>query len=97
MRQWKLSGMDVESWARWWDYTKAYDRMMLETDTPVAPWHIVRSDDKRRARLNCISHLLSAIPYEPVPFDAPAVPKLKRRPANTPDEPTFQHFIPEKY
>ncbi len=97
LRQWKLSGMDVESWARWWQYTKAYDRMMRETDTPVAPWHIVRSDDKRRARLNCIPHLLSMIPYEPVPFDAPPVPKLRRRPANTPDEPAFQHFIPEVY
>ncbi len=97
LRQWKLSGMDVESWARWWDYTRAYDRMMIETDTPIAPWHIVRSDDKRRARLNCISHLLATIPYKPVPFEPPAVPKLKKRPPNIPDEPTFRLFVPEIY
>ena len=97
MRQWKLSPMDVESWARWWDYTKAYDRMMLETDTSVAPWHIVKSDDKRRARLNCIAHLLSMIPYEPIPFETPKKPKLKKRDPDTPKTPCFQHFIPEKY
>jgi polyphosphate kinase 2 len=97
MRQWKLSGMDVESWARWWDYTKAYDRMMLETDTPVAPWHIVNSTDKRRARLNCISHLLSQIPYKKLPFERPPKPKLKNRGPDTPDKPTFQHMVPEKY
>ena len=97
MRQWKLSGMDIESWARWWDYTKAYDRMMLETDTSVAPWHIVNSTDKRRARLNCIAHLLSHIPYKKLPFEKPPIPKLKKRGPDIPDAPTFQHFIPEKY
>jgi polyphosphate kinase 2 len=60
---WKLSPMDVESYNRWYLYSKARDRMFEATDTVHAPWHIVRSDDKRRARLNCISHFLSQIPY----------------------------------
>ena len=56
--------MDVESYGRWYDYSRARDRMLEMTDTEHAPWHIVRSDDKRRARLNCISHLLSLIPIQ---------------------------------
>src|SRR5262245_27720753 len=59
MRQWKLSPMDLESYARWYAYSRARDHMLEGTDTKDAPWYIVRSDDKRRARLNCISHLLS--------------------------------------
>ena len=97
MRQWKLSPMDAQSWARWWDYTKAFDRMMLETDTPIAPWYVVKADDKRRARLNCISHLISKIPYEVLPYTPPKVPRRRKRQAGTPDAPSFQHFIPEKY
>ncbi|MDJ0950261.1 MAG: polyphosphate kinase 2 [Alphaproteobacteria bacterium] len=97
MRQWKLSPMDVESWARWWDYTAAYEHMIAATDTPVAPWYKVQADDKRRARLNCISHLLSMIPYEPLPFDAPEVPKKKKRQPGTPDSPMFLHVVPERY
>jgi polyphosphate kinase 2 len=61
---WKLSPMDLESYKRWYQYSKARDRMLEATDTKYAPWHIVRSDDKRRARLNCISHFLSQIPYK---------------------------------
>jgi polyphosphate kinase len=69
MRQWKLSPMDVESFHRWYDYSRARDTMLEKTDSKHAPWYIVRSDDKRRARLNCISHLLQAIPYKkPKPF-----------------------------
>jgi polyphosphate kinase len=64
LRQWKLSPMDVASYGRWYDYSRARDRMLEVTDTEHAPWHIVRSDDKRRARLNCISHILSLIPYK---------------------------------
>src|SRR5579864_4245697 len=67
LRQWKLSPMDVESYARWYDYSRARDMMLRATDTEDAPWHIVRSDDKRRARLNLIAHLLSLIPYKKVP------------------------------
>jgi polyphosphate kinase 2 len=80
MRQWKLSPMDVESVARWWDYTRAYQEMLARTDTPHAPWHLVPSDDKRRARLNLIRHLLDSIPYERVDVDLPKVPKAKKRP-----------------
>jgi polyphosphate kinase 2 len=64
LRQWKLSPMDVESYGRWDDYSKARDLMLKATDSKHAPWHIVRSDDKRRARLNCISHILSSIPFK---------------------------------
>lgn len=64
MRQWKLSPMDVESYSRWYDYSRARDAMLDATDTKHAPWTLVRTDDKRRGRLNCISHLLKAIPYK---------------------------------
>ena len=67
LRQWKLSPMDLESRRRWYDYSRARDRMLEATDTDYAPWYLVRSDDKPRARLNCLSHLLSLFPYEPVP------------------------------
>ncbi|MDJ0926487.1 MAG: polyphosphate kinase 2 [Gammaproteobacteria bacterium] len=63
-KQWKLSPMDLESRRRWYAYSRARDEMMVATDTEHAPWHIIRSDDKRAARLNCISHFLSQIPYE---------------------------------
>ena len=64
LRQWKLSPMDIESFRRWYDYSRARDDMLLATDSKHAPWHIVRSDDKRRARLNCISHILKSIPFK---------------------------------
>jgi polyphosphate kinase len=66
LRQWKLSPMDLESYRRWYDYSKARDMMLKATHSKHAPWHIIRSDDKRRARLNCISHLLENIPYKRV-------------------------------
>jgi polyphosphate kinase 2 len=66
LRQWKLSPMDVESYARWYAYSRARDMMLEATDTKDAPWYIVRSDDKRRARLNCIAHLLKMIPCKEV-------------------------------
>jgi len=66
LRQWKLSPTDLESRRRWYDYSLARDMMLAATDTKHAPWHVVRSDDKRRARLNCIAHLLSQIPYKRV-------------------------------
>ncbi len=64
MRQWKLSPMDLESYRRWYDYSRARDQMLEATDTPFAPWYLVRSDDKKRARLNCIAHILESIPYK---------------------------------
>ena len=66
VRQWKLSPMDIESYSRWYDYSRARDLMFQHTDTEHAPWHIVRSDDKKRARLNVIAHILSQIPYKKV-------------------------------
>jgi polyphosphate kinase len=64
MRQWKLSPMDLESYRRWYDYSRARDMMLKATDVDYAPWHIVKSDDKRRARLNCIAAMLNFIPYK---------------------------------
>ena len=79
-KHWKLSPMDVESVRRWWDYTAAYQRMIAATHTPEAPWHIVPADDKRRARLNLIRHLLDSIPYKKVKVDLPKIPKPQPRP-----------------
>ena len=64
LRQWKLSPMDVESWPRWYEYSRARDRMLEATDTKHAPWYILRSDDKRRARLNCLAHILGRHPLQ---------------------------------
>jgi polyphosphate kinase 2 len=77
---WKLSPMDTESVRRWWDYTAAYQRMIEATDTPEARWHIVPADDKRRARLNLIRHLLDSVPYKKVDIDLPKVPKAQPQP-----------------
>jgi len=75
---WKLSPMDLKSYSRWYDYSRARDDMFKATDTSWAPWHVVRSDDKRRARLNVISHLLKQIPYGEAPQDAPKLPKRQK-------------------
>ena len=74
MRQWKLSPMDLESVTRWEDYSRAKDEMMLHTDIPEAPWYVVDSDDKRRARINMIAHLLSTLPYHDVQRQQLALP-----------------------
>ena len=79
LRQWKLSPMDVESFRRWYDYSRARDNMLAATDSKHAPWYLVRSDDKRRARLNCISHLLSLIPYKKVPREKVKLPKRSEK------------------
>jgi polyphosphate kinase 2 len=79
MRSWKLSPMDLESRARWVEFSRAKDEMFVHTDTPEAPWHVVEADDKRRARLNCIAHLLSTVPYEDV-LETP--PELPPRPSS---------------
>ena len=75
LRQWKLSPMDLESYRRWYDYSRARDMMLKKTDTKHAPWYIVHSDDKRRARLNCISHILKQIPFEKVSRPKVKLPK----------------------
>jgi polyphosphate kinase 2 len=97
LRHWKLSPMDVESWQRWWHYTGAYHRMLEATDTPWAPWVRVPADDKRRARLNCISHLLSVVPYEKQHFVPPKTGKRLRRPKGVPTELTFRQEVPQIY
>jgi polyphosphate kinase 2 (PPK2 family) len=74
MRQWKLSAMDLPSRERWYDYSHARDKMLEATDTDFAPWYLLRSDDKRRARLNLISHFLSLIPYEASPQKKVKIP-----------------------
>ena len=75
---WKLSPMDLKSYSRWYDYSLARDDMFKATDTPWAPWHVIRSDDKKRARLNTIAHLLSQIPCEELPRDKPVLPKRQK-------------------
>ncbi len=80
VRQWKLSPMDVESYRRWWDYTRAYDEMIRATDSRHAPWWIVPSDDKKHARINCISHILASIPYKRIKFAEPKLGKRQKRP-----------------
>ncbi len=85
---WKLSPMDLKSYSRWYDYSKARDEMFAATDTPWAPWFVARSDDKRRARLNIISHLLSSIAYEKIPHEKVKLPKRqKARGYREPDYP----------
>ena len=99
MRHWKLSPMDVESWKAFHDYTRAYERMIECTDTPESPWYRVPADDKRRARLNCISHLLSVVPYTPMDWEPPETKGLvrNRKKPGTPDYLTFRHSVPQVY
>jgi polyphosphate kinase 2 len=93
---WKLSPMDLKSYSRWYDYSRARDEMFAATDTDFAPWHVARSDDKRRARLNIIRHLLSRIPYKDAPREKVKLPKRQKRGGyREPDYP-FK-FIKERY
>jgi polyphosphate kinase 2 len=98
IRQWKLSPIDLPSRSRWYDYSRARDKMLEATDTEDAPWHILRSDDKKRARLNCISHILSRIPYKKVPREKVELPKRSTKGAYD-DHATLQgrRFVPDKY
>jgi polyphosphate kinase 2 len=93
---WKLSPMDVKSYTRWDDYTKARDAMFHATDTAWAPWYVARSDDKKRARLNIIRHMLSKIPYEKVPRDKVKLPKRSVDKPKENDDFNFR-FIPEVF
>jgi polyphosphate kinase len=91
---WKLSPMDLKSYNRWYDYSRARDDMLQATDTPWAPWYVVHSDDKKRARLNIISHLLKHIPYKDLPRDKVKLPD--RQKAHGYKEPDFPYkVIPE--
>jgi polyphosphate kinase 2 len=97
VRQWKLSPMDLESFRRWWDYTAAYDEMIRMTDTPHAPWWIVPSDDKKAARINCITHILKSIPYERVKFQEPKLGKRQKRPDGFVADQTARNVVPSVF
>src|SRR5271165_4510019 len=90
-KRWKLSPMDLESHRRWYDYSRARDAMLVATDTPGAPWSIVPSDDKKRARLNCIADILSRIPYEEVPYSPPKLPPRQKPKGYA--EPKLRHRV----
>jgi len=93
---WKLSPMDLESYSRWYDYSRARDEMFAATDTAWAPWFVVRSDDKERARLNCITHLLSQIPYKDAPREKIKLPK-RQKPGKY-EEPAYPYkYVEEKF
>ncbi|HVO22499.1 MAG TPA: polyphosphate kinase 2 [Candidatus Margulisiibacteriota bacterium] len=98
LRQWKLSPVDLPSRSRWYDYSHARDTMMEATDTRVTPWYILRSDDKKRARLNCIAHLLSQIPYKKAAREKVKLPDRAKKGAYD-DQATLagRNFVPEKY
>jgi polyphosphate kinase 2 len=98
LRQWKLSPMDLPSRSRWFDYSRARDIMLEATDSNEAPWYIVRSDDKKRARLNCIAYLLSLIPFREVPREKVKLPERSMKGAYD-DQATLRgrRFVPEKY
>jgi polyphosphate kinase 2 len=93
---WKLSPMDLESHARWYDYSRARDAMFQASDTQDSPWYVVESNEKRRARLNCIAHLLSLVPYKEVPHSKFVLPK--RQSANGYVEPAYSYrYVPQRF
>jgi polyphosphate kinase 2 len=93
---WKLSPMDLESHRRWYDYSRARDAMFAATDTDFSPWHVVDSNDKRRARLNLISHFLSVVPYEEIPRDEVILPG--RQAPEGYEEPDYPYrYVPDRY
>jgi polyphosphate kinase len=98
LRQWKLSPMDLPSRTKWFDYSRARDRMLKATDTKHAPWYILRSDDKKRARLNCLRHILELIPYKKVPREKVKLPDRSMKHAYD-DQATLKgrKFVAEKY
>jgi polyphosphate kinase 2 len=95
---WKLSPMDLESYSRWYDYSRARDEMFAATDTAWAPWFVVKSDDKKRARLNVIHHLLSKVPYEEAPREKVKLPKRSDKGAYDDESPlAARNFVPQRY
>jgi polyphosphate kinase 2 len=96
MRRWKLSPMDLESHRRWYDYSRARDLMFAATDTPQSPWHCVQTNDKERARLNCIAHLLSVVPWKKVPMEKVVLPK-RQKPKGYKAPDWNYRWIPQKY
>jgi polyphosphate kinase 2 len=98
LRQWKLSPMDLPSRSKWYEYSRARDLMLDATDKKHAPWHILRSDDKKRARLNCLAHILSLIPYKKIPREKIKLPDRSKKGAYD-DAAALKKrkFVPEKY
>jgi polyphosphate kinase 2 len=96
-RRWKISPMDLTARTKWVEYSKAKDEMFASTDTKQSPWFVVEGDDKRRARLNCISHLLSMISYKNVPREKIVLPKLEKGKTYVRPPMSEQTFVPEKY
>jgi len=96
-RRWKISPMDVESRTKWVEYSKAKDDMFAYTDTKQAPWYVVEADDKRRARLNCISHLLGLIEYNDVPREKIILPPLMKEKSYVRPPMSEQTFVPNKF
>ena len=96
-RRWKISPMDMVARTKWIEYSKAKDEMFSYTDTKHSPWFVVEADDKRRARLNCISHLLSMIPYKNVPREKIVLPPLEKDEDYVRPPLSKQNFVPEKY
>jgi polyphosphate kinase 2 len=98
LRQWKLSDMDLPSRKKWYDYSRARDAMLAATDTEIAPWYILPSDDKRRARLNCLAHVLRLIPHKAVRREKVKLPKRSDRGAYD-DRASLagRRFVPEEY
>jgi len=98
VRQWKLSPMDLPSRSRWFEYSRARDMMLKATDSRHAPWHILRSDDKKSARLNCIRHFLSQIPYKKLPREKIKLPKRSMKHAYDDQASIARHkFVPSHY
>ena len=96
-KRWKLSPMDLKSREKWVEYSKAKDEMFNETDIPDSPWHVVQADDKKRARLNCISHILSMIPYEDLTPRPVKLPKRGKDKGYTRPPKGNQRYVPEIY
>ncbi|MDR0359961.1 MAG: polyphosphate kinase 2 [bacterium] len=95
-KTWKLSHMDLESYRRWVDYSRARDEMLEVTDTDHAPWYVVDSNDKRRARLNIISHILELVPYQRVPIETVALPK-RQKPGDYREPERVYRRVPERF
>jgi polyphosphate kinase 2 len=95
-KHWKLSAMDLETMRRYYDYSRAYDRMFAVTHTEFAPWHLVDANDQKRARLNCINHLLELIPWQPIPWEAPELPQPQAKDDYRPNRPGVIE-VPERW
>jgi polyphosphate kinase 2 (PPK2 family) len=93
---WKLTDMDLKSYSRWYDYSRARDAMLAATDSAWAPWWVAHTDDKKRGRLNIITHLLSQVPYEPLPTRDVKLPR-RQKPSGYVEPDLPLRYVPERY